>query len=150
MRALLQRVSSASVTVNHSVIGEINDGLLIFLGIEDRDSMTDIDWLSGKIARLRLFADEADLMNRSLLDTGGSALIISQFTLHANTKKGNRPSFTRAARPEHAKPLYDSFIKALEHHLDKPCQSGEFGADMQVHLVNDGPVTLLIDSHDRQ
>lgn len=150
MRALIQRVSSASVTVDQKKIAHINHGLLVFLGIEERDSQADIDWLSGKIARLRLFADHDDLMNLSLIDTAGSVLVVSQFTLHANTKKGNRPSFIRAARPEQALPLYKAFLSTMETHLKKSCQAGEFGANMQVELINDGPVTLFIDSHDRQ
>lgn len=150
MRALIQRVSSASVTINGKISGAIDHGVLIFLGIEDRDGIQDIEWLGSKIARMRIFPDEHGLMNLSLHDNGGSVLVVSQFTLHALVKKGNRPSFTRAARPEHAEPLYREFITALEKLLGKPCQSGEFGADMQVQLINEGPVTIFIDSHDRQ
>ncbi|MGJ8671582.1 D-aminoacyl-tRNA deacylase [Rubritalea sp.] len=150
MRAVIQRVSSASVSIVGEISGEIKQGFLILLGIEAADTDEDIEWLTGKIARMRVFADEADLMNKSLTDIGGSALVVSQFTLHANTKKGNRPSFIRAARPEQAKPMYQEFMLSLGNKIGIPCQSGEFGADMQVALVNDGPVTIIIDSKNRE
>ncbi|MFC5050008.1 D-aminoacyl-tRNA deacylase [Rubritalea spongiae] len=150
MRAVIQRVSSASVTIAGEISGEIQQGFLILLGIEAADTQEDIDWLTGKIARMRVFADDAGLMNLSITDISGSALVVSQFTLHANTKKGNRPSFIRAARPEQAKPMYEDFMQALGNLIEIPCQSGEFGADMQVNLVNDGPVTIIIDSKNRE
>lgn len=150
MRAVIQRVSSATVTIDSEISGEINQGFLILLGIEAADTTEDIDWLTGKISRMRVFADENDLMNKSLIDIHGQALVVSQFTLHANTKKGNRPSFIRAARPEQAEPMYRQFMESLSTQIGTPCQSGEFGADMQVSLVNDGPVTIIIDSKNRE
>lgn len=150
MRAVIQRVTSASVTIAGAISGQINQGFLILLGIEAADTQEDIDWLVGKVARMRVFADENDLMNKSLTDIGGKALVVSQFTLHANTKKGNRPSFIRAARPEQAEPMYQDFMAQLGTAIGTPCQSGEFGADMQVALVNDGPVTIIIDSKNRE
>lgn len=150
MIGLLQRVSQATVTVEGRVTGSIGPGLLILLGIEDVDEAEDVAWLSGKIVRMRIFEDEAGLMNRSLEDTGGEALVVSQFTLHANTRKGNRPSFIRAARPETAIPLYDRFVAALREQLGSDrVATGEFGAMMQVALTNDGPVTIPIDSRRR-
>lgn len=150
MRAVIQRVSSATVTIDSKISGEINQGFLILLGIEAPDTTEDIDWLTGKIARMRVFADENDLMNKSLIDINGQALVVSQFTLHANTKKGNRPSFIRAARPEQAEPMYRAFMDQLASLIGQPVESGEFGADMQVSLVNDGPVTIIIDSKNRE
>ncbi|MFC4991256.1 D-aminoacyl-tRNA deacylase [Rubritalea tangerina] len=150
MRAVIQRVSSASVTVEGNIIGEISQGFLILLGVETDDTQEDIDWLTGKIARLRIFSDENGLMNRSITDINGAALVVSQFTLHANTKKGNRPSYIRAARPEQAQPMYQQFMLQLGDLIKQPCQSGQFGAEMQVALVNDGPVTILIDSKNRE
>jgi D-tyrosyl-tRNA(Tyr) deacylase len=150
MRAVIQRVSSASVTISGEVSGEIQQGFLILLGIEAADTNEDIDWLTGKVAKMRVFADEEGLMNKSITDIGGSALVVSQFTLHANTKKGNRPSFIRAARPEQAEPMYRKFMEKLGNQIGSACQSGEFGADMQVALVNDGPVTIIIDSKNRE
>lgn len=151
MRAILQRVSEADVTIDGEIHGAIGLGFMILLGIEEADDASDIAWLAGKVARMRLFADDAGLMNRSLLDVGGEVLIISQFTLHASTKKGNRPSFTRAARPEQAIPLYKSFLSEMRTLLgDDNVASGEFGADMKVRLINDGPVTIPVDSRDRQ
>ena len=150
MRAVIQRVSSASVSIQGEQVGEIAQGFLILLGIESADTEDDIQWLAGKIARMRVFADEQGLMNQSLIDCQGQALVVSQFTLHAQTKKGNRPSFIRAARPEQAEPMYHAFMDALGRFLDSPCQAGRFGADMQVSLTNDGPVTILIDSKNRE
>lgn len=150
MKAVIQRVSSASVTINGTIKSSIEKGLLILLGIEDADTTEDIEWLSGKITRLRIFGDEAGAMNLSLLDVNGEILLISQFTLHASTKKGNRPSFLKAAKPAVAIPLYKQFISQLEKDLKKPIQTGEFGADMKVNLLNDGPVTIIIDSKNRE
>ena len=150
MRALLQRVSEASVTIDDRVKSAIQQGLLILLGVETADESADGEWLAKKIAQLRLFEDEEGKMNRSILEAGGDALVISQFTLHARTKKGTRPSFDRAARPEQAIPLYEAFVAALERELGKPVGTGKFGAMMAVSLVNDGPVTLLIDSRTRE
>lgn len=150
MRALLQRVSHASVSIDQRLHASIEGGLLILLGIEEADTAEDIAWLAGKIARLRLFPDEAGVMNRAILETGGRALVVSQFTLHASTKKGNRPSYIRAARPETAIPLYEGFVAALERELGCPVATGRFGADMQVSLINDGPVTIWIDTKDRE
>jgi D-tyrosyl-tRNA(Tyr) deacylase len=150
MRAVIQRVKSATVTVNQSVSGRIGTGLLVFLGIEDTDEPEDIRWLSMKITQLRIFPDEQGVMNRSVLDMGGEIMLISQFTLHASTKKGNRPSYIRASKPEKAIPMYESMIGQLSADLGKPLATGIFGADMQVELVNDGPVTILIDSKNRE
>ena len=146
MRAVLQRVSEASVTVSSRITGEIGPGFLILLGVEEGDTATDVAWLVGKILPMRVFEDEDGKMNRSILDTGGGALVVSQFTLHARTKKGTRPSFDRAARPEVAIPLYERFVAELSAGLGKPIATGEFGAMMKVALVNDGPVTILLDS----
>ena len=150
MRALIQRVSSASVTIAGTVHSSIGRGLLVLLGVEEADSAEDVTWLTGKIARMRIFSDDAGQMNLALTDNGGDALVVSQFTLHASTKKGNRPSFIRAARPEQAVPLYESFCTALSAELGGPVRCGVFGADMQVALVNDGPVTIWIDSKSRE
>ncbi len=146
MRALLQRVSSASVTIEGAVKSSIGPGLLILLGIEHEDAAEDIDWLCKKIAALRIFSDPAGLMNLSVQDIGGECLVVSQFTLHASTKKGNRPSFIRAARPDTAIPLYEQFVQKLAAESHRPVETGEFGADMQVALVNDGPVTIWLDT----
>jgi D-tyrosyl-tRNA(Tyr) deacylase len=150
MRAVIQRASEASVTIDGQVRGSIGLGFVVLLGIEDADTAADIEWLCGKIAQLRVFNDDDGLMNNSLADVGGGVLVISQFTLHASTKKGNRPSFTRAARPEVAIPLYEQFIATLERELGQAVQAGEFGADMKVSLINDGPVTLTIDTKNRE
>ena len=150
MRVVIQRVSQGSVTIEGNVRGKIGQGFVILLGIEETDSNDDIDWLCGKIARMRVFTDEAQLMNKSLSDVGGGVLLISQFTLHASTKKGNRPSFTRAAKPNVAIQLYKKFISRLEAELGQAIEIGEFGASMQVSLVNDGPVTITIDSKNRE
>jgi D-tyrosyl-tRNA(Tyr) deacylase len=150
MRAVIQRVSSASIIIAGQSKASIQTGLLILLGIEETDTTEDIEWLSGKIARLRIFNDEQGVMNRSVLEAGGRVIVVSQFTLHATTKKGNRPSYIRAARPETAIPLYEQFVQKLTSDLGQPVQTGEFGADMKVNLVNDGPVTILIDSKVRE
>jgi D-aminoacyl-tRNA deacylase len=150
MRAVIQRVTSASVKVDGHVTGEIGKGLLILLGIEDADSDEDIEWLSGKIVNLRIFNDQQGVMNVSLKDEGGDILIISQFTLHASTKKGNRPSYIRASKPVHAIPMYEKMIFQLEGDLGKKIQKGIFGADMKVLLVNDGPVTIVMDTKSRE
>ena len=150
MRAVIQRVSEASVTIDGTVRGQIGPGLLVLLGIEDADCKDDAEWLAGKIARMRVFGDGEGKINCSVLDLGGDALVISQFTLHASTKKGNRPSFIRAARPESAIPLYEHFLRAIETEIGKPPQRGEFGADMKVALINDGPVTIWMDSRNRE
>lgn len=150
MRAVIQRVSEASVTINGNVKGEIALGLLVLLGIEDADGPEDIVWLSGKIARMRIFGDDDGNMNRCVTEVNGDVLVISQFTLHASTKKGNRPGFTKAARPEIAIPLYEAFLERLEIDLGRPVQTGEFGADMKVALLNDGPVTIVIDSQNKE
>lgn len=150
MRALIQRVKNASVTIEGKVFSEINNGLLILLGIEDADSEDDINWLAGKIARLRIFSDANDAMNLSLQDVDGNCMVVSQFTLHANIKKGNRPSFIKAARPEIAIPLYEKFILQLERETGKSIATGSFGAMMDVSLVNDGPVTIWMDTKNRE
>ncbi len=150
MRIVVQRVSEASVRVDRETTGEIGVGLLVFLGIETEDSADDAQWLAEKVTRLRIFADQNQVMNLSVADAGGDILVISQFTLHALTKKGNRPSYIRAARPEHAQPLYEEFVRLLQAQLKKPVATGIFGADMKVSLVNDGPVTILIDSKNRE
>lgn len=149
MRAVIQRVTQASVTINGKLTSSIRNGLLVLLGIEEADDQQDIEWLSGKISRLRIFDDENGVMNRSVCEVEGEILLVSQFTLHASTKKGNRPSYIKAARPEIAVPLYEKFIQQLEADTQKQLQTGEFGAMMQVSLVNDGPVTLIIDTKNR-
>ncbi|MXR35733.1 D-aminoacyl-tRNA deacylase [Craterilacuibacter sinensis] len=146
MRVLLQRVSEASVTVDGEVVGAIAGGLLLLVGIEEPDAASDIDWLVRKISQLRVFNDESGVMNRSLLDCGGDVLAVSQFTLMASMKKGNRPSYSRAARPELSRPLFDTFVERLSAMLGRPVETGRFGAEMKVSLVNDGPVTLWLDS----
>ncbi|MEG9328873.1 D-tyrosyl-tRNA(Tyr) deacylase [Salinimicrobium catena] len=150
MRVVLQRVSEASVTIEGKVRSEIEEGLLILLGIEEEDSEEDIKWLCGKIAKMRIFNDVNGVMNDCLLDVDGDAIVVSQFTLHAGTKKGNRPSYIKAAKPEVAIPLYEKFVKRLEQELGKSVGTGEFGADMKVRLLNDGPVTILVDSKNRE
>lgn len=150
MRAVIQRVSKAEVVANGVLTGSIELGLLVLLGIEDADNQEDIDWLSGKIVQLRIFGDADGLMNDSILDVDGNILLISQFTLFGQTKKGNRPSFIRAAKPEVAIPLYERFITALSNKLGKTVETGIFGADMQVSLINDGPVTLVIDTKNKE
>ena len=150
MRAVLQRVSSASVTIAGTEKARIVTGLLVLVAVEDADTTEDIEWLAGKIVRLRVFSDEQGFMNRSVQEVNGELLVVSQFTLFASTKKGNRPSYLRSARPEVAVPLYEQFLARLAAELGRSIQSGEFGADMQVALVNDGPVTILIDSQARE
>lgn len=150
MRAVIQRVSSACVTINAETRASINAGLLVLLAVEDADSAEDIEWLAGKIARLRVFNDEQGVMNCSVQEAGGEVLVVSQFTLFASTKKGNRPSYIRSSKPEIAIPLYNCFVARLSMELGKTVQTGEFGADMKVALVNDGPVTIIIDSKSRE
>lgn len=150
MRATIQRVSEASVTIEGKVKSSIGKGLLVLAGFEEADTNEDLEWMSGKLVNLRIFQDENEQMNLSVKDVGGDIIIVSQFTLHAMTKKGNRPSFIRAARPEQAIPLYESFVKAVERELGKAVGTGEFGADMKVALVNDGPVTINIDSKNKE
>lgn len=150
MRVVLQRVSEASVSIDNKVNSEIETGLLILLGIEDGDSQEDISWLCSKIVKMRIFNDENGVMNKSLLDIDGDAIVVSQFTLHASTKKGNRPSYIKAAKPDVAIPLYEQFVKSLKGEMGKPVGTGQFGADMKVSLLNDGPVTIIIDSKRRE
>jgi len=150
MRAVVQRVSEASVTIGGAVSGRIGRGVLVLVGVEAGDTPADAEWLAAKIVALRIFPDDERKMNRSLVDTGGEALVVSQFTLHASTKKGTRPSFVRAAPPEEAVPLYERFLAEVEQGLGRPVARGVFAADMQVALVNDGPVTIVIDSRSRE
>ena len=150
MKAVIQRVTNAAVTIDGKVKSAIQQGLLVLLGIEDADGAEDITWLSGKIVNLRVFNDENGVMNRSVLDTGGDIILVSQFTLHASTKKGNRPSYLRASKPDIAIPLYEKMKAQLEADLGKPIGTGEFGADMKVSLLNDGPVTIIIDTKNRE
>ncbi len=149
MRAVIQRVSEASVRVEGKMISAIQQGLLILIGIENDDTIEDITWLSAKISRLRIFGDENQVMNRSILDVDGEAIVVSQFTLHASTKKGNRPSYSKAAKPDVAILLYESFVKQFEKDLGKKVGTGVFGADMKVSLLNDGPVTIIIDTKNK-
>ncbi|MFH6964336.1 D-aminoacyl-tRNA deacylase [Flavobacterium plurextorum] len=149
MKIVLQRVSEASVTVDGEKTADIKKGILVLVGIEDADTQEDIDWLSGKIIKMRIFGDENDVMNCSVQDIDGDIIVVSQFTLHASTKKGNRPSYIKAAKPEFAIPMYENFVKSLEKEFNKKVQTGIFGADMKVSLINDGPVTILIDSKNR-
>lgn len=150
MRAVIQRVSEASVTIEGNVKGAIGNGLMILLGIEEADTNEDVEWLSGKIVNLRIFNDASGVMNVSAKDCGADILLISQFTLHASTKKGNRPSYIKAARPDIAIPIYEQMIQQLQNDLGKPIQTGIFGADMKVALVNDGPVTIVMDTKDKE
>jgi D-aminoacyl-tRNA deacylase len=150
MRAIIQRVADATLTIEGRTTASIGRGLVVLLAVEESDGEEDIEWLSGKIARLRIFSDENELMNLSVQEVQGEILLVSQFTLFASTRKGNRPSFTRSARPESAGPLYERFISRLSQELGKPVQTGQFGADMLVRLANDGPVTILIDTKDRE
>lgn len=150
MRTVIQRVSSAKVTIDGQIQGAISRGLVVLLAVEEADTAEDIEWLSGKILRLRIFDDESGVMNRSVQDVAGEILLISQFTLFASTKKGNRPSYSRSAKPEIAVPLYKLFIARLTQDFGKPIQTGEFGAQMIVSLANDGPVTIIIDSKQRE
>lgn len=150
MKVVLQRVSQASVTVESKIVADIQKGLLVLVGIEDFDTQEDIDWLVGKIIKMRIFGVENDVMNYSVQDIDGDIIVVSQFTLHASTKKGNRPSYIKASKPEFAIPMYERFVKALEKDFNKKVQTGIFGADMKVRLLNDGPVTILIDSKNRE
>ena len=150
MKAVIQRVSSASVKIEDKVVAQINSGLLVLIGIEDADNAEDVLWLTSKIANLRIFADEDEVMNLSVKETDGDIILVSQFTLHAATKKGNRPSYIKAAKPEIAIPIYERFIFQIEKDLNKRIQTGQFGADMQVSLVNNGPVTIIIDSKNKE
>jgi D-tyrosyl-tRNA(Tyr) deacylase len=150
MKSVIQRVSKASVTIEGKKVANIQQGLLVLLGIEDADMQEDISWLSKKIANLRIFNDEAGVMNRSLLDVDGEAIVVSQFTLHASTKKGNRPSYIKASKPDIAIPMYEKFVDQLQQDIGKKVQTGEFGADMKVELLNDGPVTIVIDTKDKK
>lgn len=150
MKAVIQRVSESSVIINNEIVAQIQKGLLVLVGIEDADNQEDIVWLASKIANLRIFADENDVMNLSLKDIDGDMVVVSQFTLHALTKKGNRPSYIKASKPEIAIPLYESFVKKMEIELGKKVQTGQFGADMKVSLINDGPVTIIIDTKNKE
>lgn len=150
MRVVVQRVTKASVTVDEKQISAIESGLLILVGIENLDSQEDIDWLSNKIVNLRIFNDDQGVMNNSLLENNGDVIVVSQFTLHSSTKKGNRPSYINAAKPETAVPIYEAFVKALELKLGKKVGTGIFGADMKVALLNDGPVTIVIDTKNKE
>lgn len=150
MRAVVQRVSKASVSVEEQITGAIGIGLLVLLGIEDADTTEDIQWLSSKIVNLRIFNDEAGVMNKSVIDVGGDVLLVSQFTLHAATKKGNRPSYLKASKPDYAIPMYQKMIAQLEKDLGKKLQTGIFGADMKVELLNDGPVTIVMDTKNKE
>ncbi|MEZ7504077.1 D-aminoacyl-tRNA deacylase [Flavobacterium sp. Arc2] len=150
MKVVLQRVSSASVAIENKVVADIQKGVLILIGIENSDSQEDIDWLVGKITKIRIFEDENQVMNLSVKDIDGDIIVVSQFTLHAATKKGNRPSYIKAAKPDISVPLYENFVKQLEKELEKKIQTGVFGADMKVSLLNDGPATIIIDSKNRE
>jgi D-tyrosyl-tRNA(Tyr) deacylase len=150
MKTVIQRVSQSSVTINNEIVAQIQKGLLVLVGIEDADQQEDIVWLASKIANLRIFADENDIMNLSVKEINGDVIVVSQFTLHAQTQKGNRPSYIKASKPEIAIPMYEKFIQHLELELGKSIQTGQFGADMKVALVNDGPVTIIIDSKNRE
>ena len=150
MKAVIQRVSQASVTIEGKKVSEISKGLLVLVGIEDADSQEDIVWLSGKIVNLRIFGDENDVMNLSVKDIDGDIIVVSQFTLHASTKKGNRPSYIKASKPDVAIPLYENFVRQIEVDLEKKIQTGEFGAHMKVALLNDGPVTIIIDTKNKE
>ena len=150
MKVVIQRVSKASVTIDNNIVANIKKGILILIGIVNEDTLEDINWLVRKITNLRIFNDENGVMNTSLLDIKGEVIVVSQFTLHASTKKGNRPSYIKAAKPEVAIPLYETFISTLEKEISKKVQTGEFGADMKVEILNDGPVTIIIDSKNKE
>lgn len=150
MKVIIQRVSSASVTIDNKIVADIQKGLLVLVGIEDADNQEDIDWLVGKIVNLRIFDDANHVMNLSVKDINGDIIVVSQFTLHASTKKGNRPSYLKASKPDVAIPLYENFVKRLEVEFAKKVQTGIFGADMKVSLLNDGPVTIIIDSKNKE
>jgi D-tyrosyl-tRNA(Tyr) deacylase len=149
MKVVIQRVSRASVIIEGNQVASIGNGVLVLLGIVDEDTQDDINWLSNKIANLRIFDDENRVMNKSVIEVDGDAIVVSQFTLHANTKKGNRPSYIKAAKPEIAIPLYEAFVKQLELDLGKKVQTGQFGADMKLELINNGPVTIIIDTKNK-
>lgn len=149
MKVVIQRVSSASVTIDNKIVADIQKGLLVLVGIEEADTQEDIDWLVGKITQIRIFGDENEVMNLSIQDIDGDIIVVSQFTLQASTKKGNRPSYIKAAKPEIAIPIYEDFVKSLEFKMNKKVQTGVFGADMKVLLLNDGPVTIQMDSKNR-
>lgn len=150
MKVVIQRVSEASVTIDSQIVAQINKGLLILVGIESEDNLEDINWLVSKIVYLRIFGDANNVMNLSVKDIGGEIIVVSQFTLHALTKKGNRPSYIKAAKPEIAIPMYEKFVQLLELELGKKIQTGQFGADMKVALVNDGPITIIMDSKNKE
>ncbi|MEN9908818.1 MAG: hypothetical protein RLZZ540_1967 [Bacteroidota bacterium] len=150
MRVVIQRVAEASVTIENEIVASIEKGLLVLVGVEDADTQEDIDWLAAKIAKIRIFGDENNVMNLSVQDIDGDIIVVSQFTLHAGTKKGNRPSYIKASKPEIAIPLYENFVRKLESEIGKKIQTGEFGADMKVSLLNDGPVTIVIDSKSKE
>ena len=150
MKAVIQRVLEASVEIENKIVAQINQGLLILVGIEEADNQEDINWLTSKIANLRIFADENEVMNLSVKDINGEIIVVSQFTLHAATKKGNRPSYIKAAKPEIAIPLYEKFVSQMENEIGKKVQTGQFGADMKVALINDGPVTIIIDTKNKE
>lgn len=150
MRAVIQRVKFAKVEVDGQIVGEIGNGLMLLLGIEHEDVQADADWLASKVVQMRIFGDENGLMNRSVQDIAGQVLVVSQFTLHASTQKGNRPSFMKAARPDQAIPLYHTFVQLIEEKLGKKIPTGIFGADMQISLLNDGPVTIIVDTKNRE
>lgn len=150
MKAVIQRVSQASVTINNEKVADIGLGLLILVGIEDADTIEDIDWLTAKISQLRIFNDENEVMNKSVQDVNGDIIVVSQFTLHASTKKGNRPSYLKASKPDVAIPLYEAFVESMEKSIGKKVQTGQFGADMKVSLINDGPVTIIIDTKNKE
>ncbi len=150
MKAVIQRVTEASVTINNEKVADIGQGLLVLVGIEDADTQEDIDWLTAKIAQLRIFNDENGVMNQSVQEVKGDVIVVSQFTLHASTKKGNRPSYLKASKPAIAIPLYEAFVLSMEKSIGKKVQTGQFGADMKVSLVNDGPVTIIIDTKNKE
>ena len=150
MKVIIQRVTQASVTIENNIVAQIQNGLLILLGIEDLDTQEDINWLVGKIINLRIFGDENHVMNLSVKDIDGDIIVVSQFTLHASTKKGNRPSYIKASKPEFAIPMYENFVKSLEKEFNKKVQTGIFGADMKVSLINEGPVTIVIDTKNKE
>ena len=150
MKAVIQRVSQSSVSIDGEIVASIQKGLLLLIGVEEADTNEDVEWLSSKIVNLRIFGDENDLMNLSVKDINGDVIVVSQFTLHASTKKGNRPSYIKAAKPESAIPIYEKFILQIEKDLEKKIQTGQFGADMKVTLLNDGPVTILIDTKNKE
>lgn len=150
MKAVIQRVTEASVTINNEKVADIGQGLLVLVGIEDADTQEDIDWLTAKISQIRIFNDENEVMNKSVQEVKGDVMVVSQFTLHASTKKGNRPSYLKASKPPIAIPLYEAFVTSMEKSIGKKVQTGQFGADMKISLVNDGPVTIIIDTKNKE